>query len=92
MPSEIEAGESGPARELVKKELGPLELRPGQANGFPDHPHRGFETVTYLLDGQMEHRDSSGNHGVVRHARAGKIPGVPLPHGEGRHDHRARRL
>jgi redox-sensitive bicupin YhaK (pirin superfamily) len=31
--------------------------------GFPTHPHRGFETVTYVLDGAMEHRDSLGNHG-----------------------------
>jgi len=31
--------------------------------GFPEHPHRGFETVTYMLDGYMEHRDSVGNHG-----------------------------
>lgn len=31
--------------------------------GFPDHPHRGFETVTYMIDGVMEHRDSVGNHG-----------------------------
>ncbi len=31
--------------------------------GFPDHPHRGFETVTYMLAGAMEHRDSAGNHG-----------------------------
>jgi len=31
--------------------------------GFPDHPHRGFETVTYMIDGAMEHRDSVGNHG-----------------------------
>ncbi len=33
------------------------------APGFPTHPHRGFETVTYVLDGAFEHRDSSGNHG-----------------------------
>lgn len=33
--------------------------------GFPDHPHRGFETVTYLLEGTMEHRDSLGNVGVL---------------------------
>src|SRR4051812_24794902 len=33
------------------------------AAGFPSHPHRGFETVTYMLDGAMEHRDSLGNHG-----------------------------
>ncbi len=31
--------------------------------GFPDHPHRGFETVTYMVHGAMEHRDSVGNHG-----------------------------
>lgn len=33
--------------------------------GFPDHPHRGFETVTYMLAGRMRHRDSAGNEGVV---------------------------
>lgn len=33
--------------------------------GFPDHPHRGFETVTYMLDGMMEHRDSVGSHGLL---------------------------
>src|SRR5688572_5521272 len=31
--------------------------------GFPDHPHRGFETVTYMLAGSMEHKDHKGNHG-----------------------------
>jgi redox-sensitive bicupin YhaK (pirin superfamily) len=33
--------------------------------GFPSHPHRGFETVTYMLEGAMEHTDSAGNHGVL---------------------------
>jgi len=33
--------------------------------GFPEHPHRGFETVTYMLDGRMEHRDSQGNAGQL---------------------------
>jgi redox-sensitive bicupin YhaK (pirin superfamily) len=33
--------------------------------GFPEHPHRGFETVTYMLAGRMRHRDSAGNEGVV---------------------------
>nr|WP_274054993.1 pirin family protein [Thalassomonas haliotis] len=33
--------------------------------GFPTHPHRGFETVTYLLDGRMRHKDSKGNEGVI---------------------------
>lgn len=34
--------------------------------GFPSHPHRGFVTLTYMLDGHMEHRDSMGNHGDLR--------------------------
>ncbi|MCC8362108.1 pirin family protein [Lysobacter sp. A6] len=33
--------------------------------GFPDHPHRGFETVTYMLDGRMRHRDNHGNEGLL---------------------------
>ncbi|MCG6932695.1 MAG: pirin family protein [Gallionella sp.] len=33
--------------------------------GFPDHPHRGFETVTYMLDGHMRHRDSAGHEGLL---------------------------
>ena len=34
--------------------------------GFPSHPHRGFETVTYLFAGQMRHQDSAGNEGVIK--------------------------
>src|SRR6266508_431176 len=48
---------------LLLDEMGPSELAPGGAKGAPDHPHRGFETVTYMLAGRMEHRDSRGNHG-----------------------------
>jgi redox-sensitive bicupin YhaK (pirin superfamily) len=33
--------------------------------GFPEHPHRGFETVTYMLTGRMRHRDSGGNEGLI---------------------------
>ena len=33
--------------------------------GFPDHPHRGFETVTYMIDGRMRHRDSAGHQGLL---------------------------
>lgn len=40
--------------------------RPGDyLGGFPDHPHRGFETVTYMLAGSMEHRDHTGRHGTL---------------------------
>ena len=34
--------------------------------GFPDHPHRGFETVTYMLNGNMRHRDSAGHEGLLK--------------------------
>ena len=34
--------------------------------GFPDHPHRGFETVTYMLAGRMRHRDSAGHEGLLQ--------------------------
>jgi len=50
---------------LLLDEMGPADLGPGEARGAPDHPHRGFETVTYMLEGRMEHRDSQGNHGKL---------------------------
>jgi len=50
---------------LLLDEMGPAELGPGEARGAPDHPHRGFETVTYLLAGRMVHRDSQGNSGIL---------------------------
>jgi len=51
---------------LLLDQMGPMDVAPGKARGFPPHPHRGFETVTYLLSGEMQHRDSWGNHGVLR--------------------------
>jgi redox-sensitive bicupin YhaK (pirin superfamily) len=51
---------------LLLDEMGPTLVAPGQARGAPDHPHRGFETVTYLLAGEMEHADSQGNRGQLR--------------------------
>ncbi len=48
---------------LLIDEMGPTDAGPGEAKGAPDHPHRGFETVTYLLEGEMVHRDSRGNSG-----------------------------
>jgi hypothetical protein len=50
---------------LLLDEMGPADLGPGEAKGAPDHPHRGFETVTYMLDGRMEHKDSAGNAGAI---------------------------
>src|SRR5436853_6492054 len=51
---------------LLLDEMGPMDVRPGEAKGAPDHPHRGFETVTYLLAGDMEHKDSRGHAGRLR--------------------------
>ena len=48
---------------LLLDEMGPMDVGPGEAKGAPDHPHRGFETVTYLLFGEMEHKDSRGHAG-----------------------------
>jgi redox-sensitive bicupin YhaK (pirin superfamily) len=51
---------------LMLDHLGAVDYGPGEAKGAPDHPHRGFETVTYLLDGEFEHRDSTGGGGFLR--------------------------
>lgn len=50
---------------LMLDEMGPVTYGPGEAIGAPDHPHRGFETVTYVLDGEMEHADSAGHAGTL---------------------------
>jgi redox-sensitive bicupin YhaK (pirin superfamily) len=50
---------------LLLDEMGPMNVAPGQAKGAPDHPHRGFETVTYILSGEMEHKDSQGHAGKL---------------------------
>jgi redox-sensitive bicupin YhaK (pirin superfamily) len=50
---------------LLLDEIGPSDLIPGKQKGFPDHPHRGFETVTYLLQGKFEHKDSQGHTGII---------------------------
>ena len=51
---------------LLLDEMGPVDYAPGQAKGAPDHPHRGFETVTYMLEGSFAHKDSAGHSGVLR--------------------------
>ncbi|MEM8708278.1 MAG: pirin family protein [Actinomycetota bacterium] len=61
----------GPARMdldpfLLLDEMAPEYHAPGSDPvGAPAHPHRGFETVTYVLQGEAEHRDSAGNHGLI---------------------------
>ncbi|MCB9564480.1 MAG: pirin family protein [Kofleriaceae bacterium] len=51
---------------LLLDEMGPVDYAPGEAIGAPDHPHRGFETITYALAGEFEHEDSAGHRGVLR--------------------------
>jgi redox-sensitive bicupin YhaK (pirin superfamily) len=46
-------------------QMGEVEYAPGEPKGTPWHPHRGFETVTYMLDGQMQHHDSNGGGGLI---------------------------
>ena len=50
---------------LLLDEMGPLDLLPYESKGFPEHPHRGFVTVTYMLEGRFEHKDSQGNSGKL---------------------------
>ncbi len=50
---------------LLLDHMGAVEYAPGEAKGAPDHPHRGFETVTYMMDGELVHRDSNGGGGLI---------------------------
>jgi len=50
---------------LLLDEMGPVDHAPGGAVGAPDHPHRGFETVTYMLAGEIQHEDSAGHKGRI---------------------------
>ncbi len=50
---------------LLLDHLGPQVNEPNEAKGAPWHPHRGFETVTYLLDGEIAHHDTNGGGGVI---------------------------
>ena len=46
-------------------QMGEVEYAPGEAKGTPWHPHRGFETVTYMIDGTFRHMDSIGGGGLI---------------------------
>lgn len=46
-------------------QMGEVEYEPGEPRGTDWHPHRGFETVTYMIDGQFQHQDSHGGGGVI---------------------------
>ncbi|CCH28260.1 pirin family protein [Actinosynnema sp. NPDC047251] len=51
---------------LLLDHMGAVEYGPGEAKGAPWHPHRGFETVTYMIDGAFEHLDSTGGGGLIK--------------------------
>jgi hypothetical protein len=51
---------------LLMDHFGPMVLSPGTDAGFPPHPHRGFQTLTYLIQGAFRHRDSTGGSGLLR--------------------------
>ena len=46
-------------------QMGEVEYAPGEPKGTPWHPHRGFETVTYIIDGVFDHQDSHGGGGSI---------------------------
>lgn len=62
-PGELSMAESDPF--LLLDHVGPQENGPGEAVGAPWHPHRGFETVSYILDGEIAHHDTNGGGGVI---------------------------
>lgn len=50
---------------IMMDQMGEVEYEVGEAKGTPWHPHRGFETVTYLIDGVFKHKDSNGGGGII---------------------------
>jgi quercetin 2,3-dioxygenase len=46
-------------------QMGEVDYAPGEPKGTPWHPHRGFETVTYMIDGILRHQDSNGGGGLI---------------------------
>jgi quercetin 2,3-dioxygenase len=61
---------------LLLDEMGPMNVGPGEAKGPPDHPHRGFETVTYMLSGSFRHK---GSRGHARKLEPGDVSHVQTP-------------
>src|SRR5258708_6775042 len=49
---------------ILMDQMGEVDYAPGEPKGTPWHPHRGFETVTYIIDGAFRHQDSTGGGGI----------------------------
>ena len=62
-PGRVDAQVADPF--FLLDQLGPVDYAPNEAVGAPWHPHRGFETVTYVIDGVVAHHDSNGGGGVI---------------------------
>ena len=62
-PGELSMAEADPF--LLLDHIGPQINGPGESKGAPWHPHRGFETVSYILDGEIAHHDTNGGGGVI---------------------------
>src|SRR5258708_10964530 len=62
-PGELSMAEADPF--LLLDQLGPRVNGPGEAAGAPWHPHRGFETVSYVMDGEISHHDTNGGGGIL---------------------------
>jgi quercetin 2,3-dioxygenase len=62
-PGDLSLTEADPF--LLLDHVGPMVNGPGEAKGAPWHPHRGFETVSYILDGEIAHHDTNGGGGVI---------------------------
>jgi len=60
-------------------QMGEVEYAPGEPKGTPWHPHRGFETVTYMMDGTFEHSDSNGGGGVITNGDTQWMTGSSWP-------------
>lgn len=50
---------------IMMDQMGEVDYQPGEPKGTPWHPHRGFETVTYIIDGIFDHQDSNGGGGTI---------------------------
>ena len=51
---------------VMMDQMGEVDYAPGEPKGTPWHPHRGFETVTYMIDGTFQHQDSHGGGGIIQ--------------------------
>src|SRR3978361_836413 len=54
-------------------QMGEVEYQPGEPRGTDWHPHRGFETVTYMIDGKFAHQDSHGGGGLTTHGPTPRV-------------------